>query len=171
MNHEINMEDLNSYFEDPEYTPEEKQLLSDGFLEDKLYHGIVIERIARLTTNPDKFTGQQMPMLLYKINFKIENNREKAFMFTIVAYPKDHKYHSMTVENKEKFKKATGVNVPNAFATDDAFINKEVDATLKKDGKFTNINFIEKGIVGEMKAAGQKVPDGKTEAFDDDIPF
>lgn len=169
---EVNMEDLNSYFEDSTYTPEEEQLLLAGFVEGKVYPGIVTERIAKLTTNPDKFTGEQMPMLLYKINFKLENDRQKEFKFTLVAYPKGHTYHSMTVENKRKFKKATGVDVPNAFASENAFIGKEVDATLKKKGKFTEINFVDKGVVNEMKSVGQTIPDGKsTESFDDDIPF
>jgi hypothetical protein len=171
MNNEINMEDLNTYFEDPTYTPEEEQMLSDGFLEEKVYHGIITERKPTLTTNPDKITGKKMPMLLYKINFQIENNREKLFTYTIVFYPKDHRYHGMTVENKEKFQKATGVNAKNAFADEHAFIGKEVDATLKKDGKYTVINFVEKGVIGDMKQHGQHIPDGKAERFDDDIPF
>ena len=169
---ETNMEDLNSYFEDQTYTPEEERMLSDGFIEDKVYPGIVTERITKLTTNPDKFTNQQMPMVSYKINFKLENNREKTFPYNIIAYPKDHKYHGMTKENKEKFKKATGVNVPNAFSSENAFIGKEIDATLSKDGKYTVINFIDKGVISDMKANGQAIPDGKPqETFDDDIPF
>ena len=82
---ETNMEDLNSYFEDQTYTPEEERMLSDGFIEDKVYPGIVTERITKLTTNPDKFTNQQMPMVSYKINFKLENNREKTFPYNIFS--------------------------------------------------------------------------------------
>lgn len=167
---EINMEDLNSYFEDPTYTPEEEQLLSDGFLENKVYHGIITERKTLLTTNPDKTTGKKMPMVCYSINFKVENNTEKAFPFFVIAYPKDHPIHWRTKENKDKLRSATGVDAPNAFASENIFIGKEVDATLKKNGKYTEINFINKGVVGEMKATGQNVPDGK-ESFDDDIPF
>lgn len=170
MNHEINMETLSAYFEDPQYTPEEEQLLSDGFIEGKVYHGIVKERIPMLTKNPDKDTGKKMPMILYKINFKLENNVEKAFSQCIVFYPKEHRLHWFTVENKDKFKKATGVDVPNAFASETVFINKEIDATLKKNGQYTEINFINKGVVDEMKTIGQNVPNGN-ESFDDDIPF
>ena len=169
---EINTEDLNSYFEDPTYTPEEERLLTDGFIEGKVYPGIITERIVKKTTNPDKFTREQMPMVSYKINFKLENSREKEYKFNIIAYPKDHAYHSMTRENKAKLKRATGVDIPNAFSSDSAFIGKEVDATLKKNGKFTEINFMDAGVVNEMKASGQAIPDGKpAEAFDDDIPF
>lgn len=171
MNNEMNMEDLNKYFEDPSYTPEEEKLLSDGFLEDKVYHGIVIERTAVMTKNPDKTTGKKMPMLLYKINFKVENNVEKAFNKSMVFYPKDHYLHWRTIENKDEFKIATGVDTPNAFSQENAFIGKEVDATLKKNGKFTEINFINKGVVDDMKKTGQHIPDGKAEKFDDDIPF
>jgi hypothetical protein len=171
MNHEINTDDLNAYFKDPEYAPGEKQLLSDGFLEKKVYHGIVIERTAIMTKAPDKLTGEKMPMLLYKINFKVEGDREKTFTHTIVFYPKDHNYHNITMDSTDNFKKATGVDAENAFASESAFIGKEVDATLKKSGRFVNIKFVNKGVVDDMKEAGQNVPDGKAESFDDDIPF